>query len=90
MSFLDSMSPQMAADLARPLYEEAARLRQQITLMNAAMLDGGEGSTLFGRPVRITLDWPEGMPYGMTEDDLRAIGAKMRASAIADGEGWRP
>lgn len=89
MSFLDSMSPQMAADLARPLYEENARLRQQVTLIHASMLTG-EGGALFGKPVRIRLEWPEGLPAGMTEGDLRRMGSDMRDRALRDETGSRP
>ena len=88
MTFLDSMSPREAADLARPLWDEAARLRQHVALMHAAMLTGEE-CMLLGMPVRITLEWPEGRPRGMSDDDLRAMGRDMRDRALRE-EGSQP
>lgn len=49
---------------------------QRESWMIAAALTGTPG-TLLGKPVIIRLEWPEGLPGGMTEDDLRAMGEKM-------------
>jgi hypothetical protein len=43
------------------------------------MLSGGT-FYLYGKPVRATLEWPEGLPFG-TEEQLREMGRKMRGDA---------
>jgi hypothetical protein len=65
---------------------EAGRLQRQVTAMTGTMLTGGE-ATLLGKPARVTLEWPRGLPGGMTEADVRRLGEKMLAEAaeIPDG-----
>jgi hypothetical protein len=54
-------------------------------LMIAAMLTGEE-CHLFGQRVRIRLEWPDGPPWGMAEEDLCKMGQDMKARAIADSQ----
>jgi hypothetical protein len=42
-----------------------------------ALLMGG--TTIMGKPVKLI--WPEGLPDGMTEEELRALGRQWAAEA---------
>lgn len=42
-------------------------------LMLGSILTGRQ-VFLFGQRAKITLEWPDGLPSGMTEEDLRQIG----------------
>jgi len=45
----------------------------------AALLKGGSRSMLAGKPVKVSVEWPEGLPDGMTAEDLAAAGDAMDA-----------
>lgn len=79
------MSGQVASllDALQQMSVNAELDRQRETLMIAAMLTGGEGSTLFGKPVRFRLEWPEGRPFGWTDEQLRQYGEEMQAKNAA-------
>lgn len=66
-------------DLARQMRHDVNPGRQRENLMIAAMLTGGE-ATMFGQRVRIRLEWPDGPPWGMTEDQLRQMGEAIMGS----------
>jgi len=71
--------PDPAWDAILSLRAENDRVRQRESWMIASALTG-RGGTLFGKPVVIRIEWPEGLPAGMTEDDLRAMGQGMLPS----------
>jgi len=54
--------------------------------MTGTMLTGGE-ATLLGKPARVTLEWLQGLPGDMTEEDVRRLGEKMLAEAAEAPDG---
>jgi len=51
-------------------------LNEREKFIVGTLLTGGEG-TLLGKRVRLHVEWLEGLPGGMTEDDVRRMGEKM-------------
>ena len=73
----------MWADLVTQMRRHSELDRQHETLMMAAMLTGEECEVL-GSKCRIRLEWPDGLPMGMTEDQLRETGRQMKARALRE------
>lgn len=48
----------------------------------------GEEMKLFGKPVRFTIEWPEGLPSGFTEEQIRGMAIKRAARARTFAGGW--
>jgi hypothetical protein len=42
-------------------------------LAAAILADEQDGMTIFGKPVRFVIEWPEGMPANMTPERLREL-----------------
>lgn len=69
------------------LRQDAERADARERLMLGSMLAGRE-VLLFGKRVKITLEWVEGLPGGFTEEDLRQMGERMyRDAGGQDGTG---
>jgi hypothetical protein len=45
-------------------------------LAAAILADEQEGMTMFGKPIRFVIEWPEGMPPGWTAEQLRELGRR--------------
>lgn len=58
----------------------------------AALLRGGSAGTLFGKPVKISVSWPDGTPDDMTEGEMSAAADAMDAERgrLADGAAREP
>jgi len=58
----------------------------------AALLRGGGTSMLFGKPVKVGVGWPEGLPDGMSEEELAKVADAMDAERgrLADGADRQP
>lgn len=79
-----TISPALHDQLIADLRCEAARNRAREGYLIGSLLAGRKDATLFGVPIRISVEWPEGLPPGMTEDDLRAMGEKMLAQPFPE------
>jgi len=55
--------------------EQTARERDRQDEIVLGILAGEEGTQIFGKPVQFTLTWPEGRPFGYTEEKLRDMAA---------------
>ncbi len=57
-----------------------------------SLLRGGSESMLFGKPVKVGVSWPEGLPDGMSEEELAAVADAMAAERgrIADNASREP
>lgn len=60
--------------LAPGYADELNRASERERYMLASILAGEPGALLFGKPVTFTAEWPEGLPHGMTADQLRTLG----------------
>jgi hypothetical protein len=69
------MAPELAAELKRALERENL-------VLGGLLL--GRGATLYGKPIVWDLHWPEGMPPGFDEAELRKTGAQMVRTAGGD------
>ena len=57
------------------LYRQIEQLESERLQAIKGMLTG-EGLILFGKPVKVTLEWPEGRPYCCrTDEQMREFGA---------------
>src|SRR5205814_6914403 len=58
----------------------------------AALLRGGSESMLFGKPVKVGVTWPEGLPDGMSEEELAKVADAWDAERgrLADGGAREP
>lgn len=61
-----------------------ARQRDELALSLLA----GEPVTIFGKRVEVTLAWPDGPPFDMAEDELRAYAANWLRESRTRYERW--
>ena len=69
----DTVMSRMAEDFRK----ETERQDQRFALLLGTLLMGRSappGSQLLGKPIRITVEWPEGLPFGWSEEQLIAHG----------------
>jgi len=66
--------------LADSLQAEVERLGEREKWLYGTLLAGGEG-TIFGKRVRLHVEWLDGLPGGMTEEGVREFGRRMLPEA---------
>jgi hypothetical protein len=73
--FTDADWPRLVDDLQA---EAARNARREAYLIGMMLRGGGEG-TLLGMPIRLTVEWPEGLPQGATAASLATMAENMPA-----------
>lgn len=72
-----TMTTETALRLVDDLLKEQEQVSQREALLLGTMLMGDSappGSTLLGMPIRITVEWPEGYPFGWSKEQLVSYG----------------
>jgi hypothetical protein len=74
----DGMWMKMVQDVSEDRDRQARRADEIMW----GILAGGQGHQIFGKPIRVTVEWPEGLPTGMgfkTTEDVRAFAVEQLA-----------